>query len=173
MLAFSGMSLPTRAQASRRVADSGGELFLGGNCYFRQIDSIGISVCIARKITDEEWQQYLLGGLRIAQALGAPPRVSLACFEGDIPDARQRRMLVEHLAEHRLPAMERAAMITDSALVRGALTAFGWLVPKTTLRAFRPVDLGAALDWLSQGAQFDRDLAAEAWREGRRLLGVG
>lgn len=154
----------------RDVADSGGELYLGGKCYFRQIDAIGISICVADRITNEDWKEYLLGGLRIARALGAPPLVSLASFAGAVPDASQRRMLAEHLVEHNLRPMVRAAVMTDSALIRGALTAFGWLVPKTTLRAFQPQDLDLALTWLQKAASFDQALARNAWHDGKKLL---
>lgn len=147
-------------------------MFLGGNCYFRQIDAIGISISIADRITDEDWKEYLLGGLRIARALGAPPVVSLASFTGAVPDAKQRRMLAEHLVEHNLRPMVSAAVITNSALVRGAVTAFGWLVPKTSLRAFQPDDLDLALAWLHEAGSFDQSLARDAWREGKRRLGM-
>jgi hypothetical protein len=150
--------------------DSGAHLFLGGECYYRQLNDLALSFSIAKDISGDHWREYLHGGLKLIRKLGWAPTVSMAAFLGAVPNAGQRRMVSDHLVEHQLPRMQRVALLTDSAAVRGAMMAFGWIMPNASLRAFAPSDVTGCLRWLREVGVFDQKLAAEAWSEARLKL---
>jgi hypothetical protein len=152
------------------MIDSGAQLYLQGGCYYRQIGDLALSYSVAPSISDEDWREYLKGGLFWTRKLGAQPRVSLAMFVGAIPNAGQRRMLSTHMEANGIVQLARAAILTDSAFMRGAMTAFGWLLPRMTLRAFDPNALEKCLKWLGEAGTFDATLATEAWHEARSTV---
>jgi hypothetical protein len=48
-------------------------------------------------------------------------------------------------------------MLTDSALIRGAMTAFNWLVPSVHMAGYAPKNWRAASRWLQQFAPHDEE----------------
>jgi hypothetical protein len=155
------------------VLDTGVHLYFEGACYYRQIDALAMSLCVAKVIRDDAWDEYLIGGYDLTKKFGMPPKISMAMFTDAFPSAYQRGRLASHLKTHRVPPLVRVAVLTDSALIRGAMTAFGWIMPRTTLRAFEVLDVGTCLKWLQDGGSFDESKAAAAWAEGRRVVGLG
>jgi len=78
------------------------------------------------------------------------------------PSTRQRKMLTDEFAQAvRLDEQRRVALISDSALVRGTITAINWLARKK-MAAFAPRELALALDWLAEDVDFDRAQAESA-----------
>jgi hypothetical protein len=154
------------------VIDTGIQLHVGGQCYYRQIDSLAMSLCVAKTITDEQWEEYVESGYQLTKKYGSPPKVSMAAFMDAFPSAYQRARLAAHLKKHGIAPLVRVAVLTDSALIRGAMTAFGWIMPRTTLRAFEVLDVGGCLKWLKEGGPFDEVKVLTAWAEGRRMLGL-
>jgi hypothetical protein len=152
------------------LIDTGYRLYVGGECYYRQIDSLAMSLCVAKVMTDDQWDEYVLGGYEMTRKHGSFPKVSMAAFTDAFPSAYQRGRLAAHLKKHGIPPMVRVAVLTDSALIRGAMTAFGWIMPRTTMRAFEVLDISGCLNWLHEGAKFDQVKAANAWSEARRML---
>jgi len=154
------------------VLDTGVHMFFGGACYYRQLDALAMSLCVAKAIKDEEWDEYVITGYQLTKTYGAAPKVSMAMFTEGFPSAYQRGRLAAHLETQGVPPLVRVAVLTDSALIRGAMTAFGWIMPKTTLRAFDGKDVGGCLNWLLGGGTFDVVKAKTAWAEGRKLVGL-
>jgi hypothetical protein len=154
------------------MVDSGVHLYFDGACYYRQIDALAMSLCVAKVLGDDEWDKYVIAGYELSKKHGMPPKVSMAMFTEGFPSAYQRGRLATHLKTHGVPPLVRVAVLTDSALIRGAMTAFGWIMPNTTLRAFDVKDVGTCLNWLSGGGDFDLNKAKGAWAEGRRLVGL-
>jgi len=154
------------------VLDSGVHLFFGGACYYRQIDTLAMSLCVAKELTEEGWDEYVTAGYNLTKKHGMPPKVSMAMFTEGFPSAFQRSKLAAHLKNHKVPPLVRVAVLTDSALIRGAMTAFGWIMPNTTMRAFEVLDVGGCLKWLQQGGHFDHNKASAAWAEARRMVGL-
>jgi hypothetical protein len=155
-----------------RVLDSGVHVFFDGACYYRQIDTLAMSLCVAKDLTDEGWDDYINAGYYLSKKNGVPPKVSMAMFTEAFPSAMQRGKLAAHLKKNNVPKLVRVAVLTDSALIRGAMTAFGWIMPNTSMRAFEVLDVGGCLKWLQLGAPFDQKRASAAWAEGRRMLGL-
>ena len=152
------------------MLDSGVHLFFGGACYYRQIDGLAMSLCVAKDLSDEGWDEYVLAGYELTKKHGMPPKVSMAMFTEGFPSAYQRGRLASHLKKHNVPPLVRVAVLTDSALIRGAMTAFGWIMPRTSMRAFEVLDVGGCLKWLHEGGTFDQKKASAAWAEARHML---
>jgi len=154
------------------VLDTGGHMYFGGACYFRQVDALAMSLCVAQDLSDEGWDEYVMAGYHITKKYGMAPKVSMAMFTGGFPSAVQRGKLATHLKTHGIPPLVRVAVLTDNALIRGAMTAFGWIMPRTTMRAFEVLDVGSCLKWLHVGAPFDQKTASFVWADARRVLGL-
>lgn len=152
--------------------DSGARLFLDAEYYYRQMGELAVNLCIAKTITDAGWNEYLEGSLATSKRLGRGPRVSLAAFPHVHPNAKQRRTTAEFLARADVDPMARVALLTNNQLLRGAMIAFGWALPKSRLRAFEEDDHVGALKWLRESAEFDEKHAAMIWNEARTQLGA-
>lgn len=158
---------------SARLGDSRARLFMGRRYYYRQIGDLAVNLCAAKTISDDDWEEYLYGSLAVARELGRGPNASIIEFAGGgHPNAGQRKKSAEFLVKERVRPIDRVAIFTENDLLRGAVTAFGWLVPKMKYRSFRPSDVGAALAWLGEIAHFDREKALSAWAEARETLGI-
>ena len=147
-------------------------MFFGGACFFRQIDTLAMTLSVAKDLPEDEWDKYVAAGHALARKYGQPTKVALAMFAEAHPSASQRGRLTAYLNQHNVPNLTRVAVLTDSAIIRGVLTALGWALPRTTMRAFDPNALADCLKWLHAGAPFDQTKAAAAWAEGRKLVGL-
>jgi hypothetical protein len=158
--------------SGKRAMDSGQQFFMGGRYYYRQLGDLAVNLCGAKSFSDDDWREYLYGSLEVARELGRGPSVSLIAFMGDHPNAGQRRISAEFMTKERVRPIERVAILTDSDILRHAMTAFGWLVPNLKYRAFKPSDPAGGYAWLGEIAQFDEKKALDAWAEARSALSV-
>ena len=140
--------------------------------YFRQLDALAITVTTARNFDDAEWFAFLEDTLAIARELRVPTKVSMVCSVYAHPNAQQRRAMSDFFARHRLEKLERIALVTDNVLIRGALIAFGWIVPKVRVNAFRSEDAASAFRWLHEATPFDESKAMLAWHDALTKLGL-
>jgi hypothetical protein len=154
------------------MADSGVQFFLHGENYYRQLDELVINLCVARTISDADWIEYLEGTLRLARKIGRMPRAAMVNFSKAHLNAGQRRMTADFLAKNQVTPVRSLALLTDSTVLRGVMMAFGWMVPNTSRRAFRPDDVHACLRWLRLGAVFDEKQAGAAWSEARATFAL-
>jgi stage II sporulation SpoAA-like protein len=154
------------------VIDSGARFFCGGEMYFRQLNELSITVSTARTISDEDWTAYLEGTLSIAKGFGIAANVSLLCCVNAYPNARQRQMASDFMKRHYLRDMERVAVITESVAIRGAMTAFSWIMPKVRVRAFDTNATRDAFRWLREVGTFDESRALESWHEAKLKLSI-
>jgi hypothetical protein len=153
--------------------DSGRQQFMGGRYYYRQIGDLAVNLCGASTFSDDDWREYLYGGLEVARELGKGPNVSLIAFAGDHPNAGQRRLSAQFMSKEKVRTIERVAILTENEILRHAMTAFVWLVPTLKYRAFKPRDVTGALAWLGEVAQFDQTAALDAWTEAQSVLRSG
>ena len=140
--------------------------------YFRQLGELTLTVSIAKSITDEDWTSYLEGTLAIAKGFGLAANVSLICCVNAFPSARQRQMASDFMVKHYLREMERIAVITESVVIRGAMTAFSWIMPKVRVRAFESDAARDAVSWLHEAGRFDETQALAAWHEAKMKLHI-
>jgi hypothetical protein len=154
------------------VVDSGAQFFCSGEIYFRQLNELTLTVSVAKNLTDEEWMGYLEGSLAIAKGLGLAAKVGLVCFVNAFPTARQRQVAADLMVQHYIPELSRLAVITESVAIRGAMTAFGWLMPKVRAQAFANNDSREAISWLREAGGFDEPKALAAWQEAKMKLSI-
>lgn len=108
-----------------------------------RITTSGILVCIEHgKPSAEEWSKVLT----MLQAQRANLKgILVISFGTDGPDARQRTQYKECMGSKlSIPT----AVLMDSTLVRGVMTAFSWVTGQNSSRAFSHAQLKEALDFL-------------------------
>jgi len=159
--------LPIAGQPAMYVSDTGPHFYLNGELYFRQVDELSISICVAKEIDDQEWSDFLESSLRLGRLLGRKTTAIVAAFTQDYPNASQRRQTTAFLERNSVPKVARLAVVSDNPLLRGAIVAFSWVVPQSTMRSFGPRDIGGCLRWLQAVSAFDLPRAVTAWHEGR------
>jgi len=140
--------------------------------YYRQLSELTVTVSIAKTISDQDWTAYLEGTLAIAKGFGLAANVSLLCCVNAYPNARQRQVASDFMKSHYLREMERVAVITESVVVRGAMTAFSWIMPKISVRAFDTTQSRDAFHWLREKGSFDESVALEAWHEAKLRFSI-
>jgi hypothetical protein len=145
---------------------------MAGEQYYRQIDDLAINICVAKKITDAHWREFLEGSVRLSQHLGHHATVIVIGFAHAYPNPLQRRITVDFLKKSNAPTVERMGLVSDSSFVRGAIIALNWIIPKAKVRSFASRDVQGCLTWLREIGQFDVQAAGEAWRDGRAALGL-
>jgi hypothetical protein len=154
------------------TVDSGIHWFCGGKMYFRQLDQLTINLSTARNIDDDEWLTFLEDTLAISRKLRVSTTVSLICCVHAYPNARQRMAASEFLVRNRLEKMGRLAVVTDNTMVRGAITAFSWIMPRLPVNAFHSTDAAGAFRWLREVGAFDEARAILAWQDAQTKLGM-
>ena len=105
-----------------------------------------------------------------AEKLGVnktPATVSFTASKAT-PTAAQRKQLEAEEARFAFGNVERNAILSDSAVVRGAITAIQWLLrSKAQMKAFRVDHVTQALQWLHEREPFD---LAEAETTARAVM---
>jgi len=89
--------------------------------------------------TDEEWRAYL----EFSRTCVGRVTRSLVVSSGAGPNGRQRTMLMKEFPEF---APVPVAVVSDSSMTRGIVTALSWFGKK--IRAFQPSQLTEALEYL-------------------------
>lgn len=114
------------------------------------------------RITDVSWQEYLEMA-KASVAKHGPFTGLYLLYPKNGPSTAQRSMLTADYGQAvRIDMQRRVALITSSAVTRGAITAIGWFTKgATSVRAFSPSapDRNKALDWLGEEIRFDRGTA--------------
>ncbi len=107
--------------------------------------------------------QGLMEGLVANVKLDGPGKVLMIYAPDAGPTAEQRRIIVDEYGDRTgIKSFSRVALLSNSVMVRGVLTALGWLLGgKSRTRAWKPSDWKKCLEWLREDATFDL-LAAEA-----------
>lgn len=110
-----------------------------------------------RSPSDEEWEEYL-GHIQAARELlngGHGGVAGLAVTDGGAPNAAQRKRLAE-IVRGWEPI---GAVVSESLLVHGIVTALSWLGMR--VRVFAVTDVTAALRWAGLPDQHREALLAE------------
>jgi hypothetical protein len=91
----------------------------GKSMVWREVRGVVVVVHGAQAPMDGEWEAFVDV---VRERLAQDPTAFLVVTSGGAPNARQRRSLTEALAGRAVPV----AVVTDMALLRGIVTAFGW-----------------------------------------------
>jgi hypothetical protein len=121
---------------------------------FTIVDRVGITVCAPGVFADDEWDAYGDAAEQVIRE-GTGMRTVLNLSPKHGPNAAQRRRLVQRKGA-RFHEIVRIALISDSAMVRGAITAMQWLVGSPTqTKTYRPSEHLEAARWAAEGAGAD------------------
>lgn len=133
-----------------------------GEVVAARVGDLWISVQPDRPIDDAAWRAHLDFSVEEVARNGPYPGL-LVWAPKHGPSAHQRRIMTdEYRKPLRLDQQRACAVITESAIVRGILTAFSWLGSGTAMNAFAPPDAAKAFDWLALHVSFDRKQAEDA-----------
>lgn len=115
--------------------------------------NIIVAVHSSENPTNEEWDEYLVAG---GQALDAHGSIrSLAYSQGGGPNSLQRSKTNDLFKDR----PQRVAVMLNSALTRGVVTALSWFNP--AIKAFNLEQLQAACDYLELTAPQSREVDAQ------------
>lgn len=135
---------------------------------FAYINGVAIVISDIDKWTDElvlEFieEQAVLAGNQSAIA-------NITHFFGEVFGASHRKLIVEWIAKKGLTASARTAMVTDSMLMRAALTAYSMLT-KTRTKAFEPKEIVAMCKWVTEGTDVSPEEVKASLETCYKLIG--
>ncbi len=143
-------------------------LLLKGKGCFAQVHDVTMIISDIPKWNDELVLQYLNEMTRVGGGISVP--ASIAVFLGDVFDAGQRKLSTEWIESKGFEPAKRITMISDSLLIRGALTAYSWLT-KTEAKAFSMKDHVAMCEWIVRDRIATAHDVHEALSTSFKLLG--
>lgn len=117
---------------------------LEGRVGFAIVDGVGIMIMAVDTWTDSDVIRLMQDSSRLGNRVTAAANISH--FYGNIFNANQRKLIVEWLAQENIAPSPRNATLTDSRIMRAALTAYSWLT-KTETKAFLPTDRDGVSMW--------------------------
>ena len=139
-----------------------------GKGAFAHINDVSMIVSDCPKWTEASVKEFLEETARAGGQVSPP--ANIAIFLGDIFDAKQRKFAAEWTEAEGYPPAKRITMLSDSVLMRGAMTAYSWLT-KTEAKAFASKDSKAMCEWITQGMIAKPDAVREALAGCFKLVG--
>ena len=134
-------------------------------CFYAHHKRCLLFVCGERAIDDGEWDAYLAFASEVLKE-GLPNR-SLVLAKGSLT-AGQRKKLARVVEPFEKTL--KSAVVTESAIVRGIVTALQWF-HRDVFRTFAPNELDRALEFLDLNG-YDRSHVKELALNLRRKLAV-
>ncbi|HSC76683.1 MAG TPA: hypothetical protein VLB90_10665 [Pseudomonadales bacterium] len=122
---------------------------LGGRVALAHVDDVAIMITNVDKWTDADVIKLLEESAHLGGRITAPGAITHFLGETLGGAASQRKMIVEWMEKNNIDPTPRTITLTDSALMRAALTAYSWIT-KTEMKAFASKDLVAACTWLTR-----------------------
>jgi hypothetical protein len=121
--------------------------------------------------TDADWRSFVMANVEHGKAYGWPT-AALSFSSGHAPNATQRRMSVELVPKEGLAAQKRIALLSDSAIMRMSMNAWGMVTRQVSeLKAFRPIHHAQAFAWLGEKEAIDAPSSLAVLRD--LLAGAG
>lgn len=131
------------------------------NMVCKVVGKLAIAVNNTKPPTEEDWWKLI----DEMKKLDIEETCFMALTEGGAPNAAQRRLLNEVLQGKSRPT----AIVSQSSLVRGVVTALGWF--NSRIKVYSPTELDEALRWLGL-SQVEAYMARAEIRTLRAKLGV-
>lgn len=150
---------------NRRVAPVA---MLNKRASFAYINGIAIVLSDVNKWTDEMVIGFVEEQAKLAD--NQPAIANITHFFGEVFGANHRKMLVEWTEKKGLTPSARTAMVTDSVLMRAALTAYSMLT-KTRTKAFVAKDVQAMCEWITEDTGVSPDEVKVALDSCYKLIG--
>ena len=115
---------------------------------FAYLNGIAIVISDVNKWTDELVLEFVEEQAKLAGNESAIANITH--FFGEVFGAHHRKLIVDWIERKGLTPSAKTAMVTDSMLMRAALTAYSMLT-KTRAKAFEPKDIVAMCQWITEG----------------------
>ena len=124
-------------------------------------------------IDDATWIESLDNDLKVVEANAST--IFINYVPEIAPGVRHRAILKEYTdRSERWRNVRSGALLTDSLLVRGAITAMSWVTKiDYKIAAYRPEKYRAALSWLRTRGRFDEREALALFEELVEHIGAG
>lgn len=160
--------MPVQYGTKRRVPPT---KVLNGKGALAYVDDVAIMITTIEKWTEKDINQLLEESARLGQRVTAPAAITHFLGETLGAAASQRKQVVDWMASNDIVPSPRTITLTDSALIRAALTAYSWLT-KTEMKAFAAKDLQTGCEWLVRDLDTKADDVVQAVRGCYKILGV-
>lgn len=142
---------------------------LDGRAALAYVDDVAVMVTAVQKWKDEDVIALLETSATLGNRITAPGAITYFIGETLGTAASQRKLIVDWMAHNQIEPSPRTITITDSALIRAALTAYSWLT-KTEAKAFKTTELDTACAWLCRDLHADPDKVATALHGCRKAI---
>jgi hypothetical protein len=138
--------MPVQYGTKRRIPPT---TVVNGKVALAYVDDVAIMITNVDKWSDADVIQLLEESASLGKRITAPAAITHFLGETLGGAASQRKMIVEWMKNNNIDPSPRTITLTDSALMRAALTAYSWIT-KTEIKAFASKDLTAACTWLTR-----------------------
>lgn len=155
------------AQYDQSMNQVAPRLLAGEGITYAILTDVTVSILDVPRWTDDTILRFLEETLKLGKGVVHPAQ--LTWVRGASFDAHQRKLAHRWLQEKGVGTSPRNALISDSALTRGALTAFAWLTHMET-KAFSPSERPEAAAWVTLGLRTTARDVERALDESERLL---
>ena len=159
--------MPVQYGTKRRVPPT---KVLNGKAALAYVDDVAIMITTIEKWTDKDIVQLMEESARLGKRVTAPAAITHFMGETLGAAASQRKLVVDWMATNNIDPTPRTITMTDSALIRAALTAYSWLT-KTEMKAFAQKDLLTGCQWLVRDLETKPEDVIQAVQDCYKLLG--
>ena len=123
-------------------------MVLNGRGCVALVNDVSIHLTKIDQWTDKDVIQWLEDTSRICGHISPP--ANIAVFLGAVLNASQRKLATQWVDKNNLEQAKRITMISDSILIRGALTGYSWITG-SKIKAFSMQDSDAMCEWIARG----------------------
>ena len=159
---------PVRASC-QRIGVTILSTFTRPQMYSCVIDDLTVNVNGPDPFVDADWEAYVLWTEDLISR-GIPVKGALTFSPFQSPNAAQRERLRQSLQKG-VQGAPRVAVLSDSAMVRGAMTALSWFIKSVHAKGYRPMESDLAMTWLAQQLEFDAAEVRAALKKGTTAVG--
>lgn len=123
---------------------------LDGRAALAYVDDVAVMVTNVEKWSNEDILQIMEASAKLGNRITAPCAITHFFGETLGAAASQRRFIVDWMEKNDIQPTPRTITLTDSPLIRAAITAYSWLT-KTETKAFKTSELDTACEWTCTG----------------------
>jgi hypothetical protein len=138
-----------------------------------RVGELSVQTTSVRPISDVDWREYLDNCMDEFEESGAMAKAVLQYSLVTSPTARQRKEL-DAVQTRMGPfgTIRRVAIVTDSAMARGAMAVIVWLFRlEVPIKGFAGHEVDRALRWLAEVANFSHEEALGVLDESAQIVG--
>lgn len=143
---------------------------LNGRAALAYVDDVALMVTNVDKWTDSDVISILEASAKLGSKITAPGAITHFFGETMGAAASQRKLIVDWMEKNDIQPTPRTITLTDSTLMRAALTAYSWLT-KTEVKAFKSSELEQACAWICKGLLADPAKVRDAMLGCYKIIG--